>query len=177
MGNTVVPSLPWSPLDVIKFSVLALEIFLKTVTWEKRGPSPSSQAIFSVQALLCWSFHFHKPLVGGLLPLSHLVQRRRVVADDLHVFNNCKHFVMCSLLFTVLFRCFSSWSYTLFLLTELLAFAHRRSECLWWEITVKQSQHPALKCPLPYKVGRYFWIQVNSSSLDTVQVKPGSSSE
>lgn len=181
VGNIVVPSLPWSPHNFIKFSVLALEIFLKAVTWEKRRPFPSSQAIFSVQALsfsevslfTSWSLWWEDscPRVtwcteGGLLLM---------ILMSLTILNALLR-VLCYSQF-----CLDAFPHgaarCLFLFTELLAFSHRRSECLWWEITVKQSHHSALKCPLPYKVGRYFQIQVNSSSLDTVQVKPGSFSE
>lgn len=95
VGNVVFPSLPWSPHNFIEFCVSALEIFLKAVTWEKRRPLPIlSSCILSSGSLLCWSFHFHTPLIGGLLPSSLLVQRR-LVGDDLNVFNNCKCSVLC----------------------------------------------------------------------------------
>lgn len=161
VGNIVFPSLPWRPHSFIKFCVLALEFFLKAGTWEKRRPLPIlPSCILSSGSLLCWRFPFHKlePLMGGLLPSSHLVHRRRVAVDDLDVFNNCKCFVLWCSQF-----CLDASPHgaaqCLLPFTELLAFSHRRSGCLWWEITGKTISTSCLEISSSLQ-GR--WLLLNS---------------
>lgn len=95
-------------------------------------------------------------------PLLLFPWRKGFIVNDVNVFNSCRCFVICSLLFTALslFIHLSLRSFTFFISFYLIvAFSHWRSECWWWESPITPC--PGMSSSLqisPFLLNLVLWI-------------------